>query len=121
MSLPFIEDHAYAEVKNDTINSTYKRRVPVIVYQSSHIGKYIKEGRGSSMNYRLGVISDTHGHEEAWEEALSLWGKIDGVLHAGDVLSNVSTGLEKMIRTSPFPVIISKGNCDHPGDEEIIA
>ena len=70
---------------------------------------------------RLGVIADTHGHEEAWEKALQIWGDVDGVLHAGDVLAaDVSTELAEMIRRAPFPVIISRGNCDPAGDEELL-
>jgi len=72
------------------------------------------------MENRLGIISDTHGHEEAWTDALRQWGRIDGVLHAGDVLSDVSTGLEEMIRTAPFPVVISRGNCDRTEHESVI-
>ena len=72
------------------------------------------------MDGRLGVISDTHGHEEAWRKALSRWGEIEGVLHCGDVLAEIATGLEEMIRDAPFPVIISRGNCDRPEDEALI-
>jgi len=78
------------------------------------------ESTGGNMKNRLGIISDTHGHEEAWTDALRQWGTIDGVLHAGDVLSDVSTGLEEMIRTAPFPVVISRGNCDYPEHESLI-
>ena len=61
------------------------------------------------MKRRLGLLSDTHGHEDAWMKASLLWGNsLDAVLHAGDVLSSdVDTGLAGMIRTAPFPVIIS--------------
>jgi putative phosphoesterase len=72
------------------------------------------------MNGRLGIISDTHGHEEAWKKALSRWGSVDGVLHCGDVLADIATELEEMIRGAPFPVIISRGNCDRPEDEALL-
>lgn len=72
------------------------------------------------MNGRLGIISDTHGHEEAWRHALVRWGPVDGVLHCGDVLAEIATGLEEMIRNASFPVIISRGNCDRPGDEILL-
>jgi len=71
---------------------------------------------------RLGLLSDTHGHEDAWIKASLLWGNsLDAVLHAGDVLSSdVDTGLAGMIRSAPFPVIISRGNCDYPEDEKLL-
>lgn len=71
---------------------------------------------------RLGLLSDTHGHGEAWIKASVLWGdSLDAVLHAGDVLSpDVDTGLAGMIRSAPFPVIISRGNCDAPEDEKLL-
>jgi hypothetical protein len=74
------------------------------------------------MKRRLGVIADTHGHEDAWEKALDLWGaSLDAILHAGDVLSSdIDTGLAGMIRSAPFPVIISRGNCDYPEDEKLL-
>lgn len=75
-----------------------------------------------SMKRRLGVLADTHGHEDAWVKASLLWGDApDAVLHAGDVLSSdVDTGLGGMIRSAAFPVIISRGNCDYPEDEKIL-
>ena len=72
------------------------------------------------MNKRLGVISDTHGEMEGWSRALGLWSRIDGVLHAGDVLSPGAEELADSIRTVPFPVIISKGNIDSPEDEGLL-
>ena len=72
------------------------------------------------MNKKLGVISDTHGGSEEWAQALEYWGTIDGVLHAGDVLSPGAEELANSIRTAPFPVIISRGNVDSPGDEELL-
>ena len=35
---------------------------------------------------RLGVMSDTHGSLPAWLDALMLFGSVEAVLHAGDVL-----------------------------------
>ena len=35
---------------------------------------------------RLGVMSDTHGSLQAWRQALAVFGRVDAVLHAGDVL-----------------------------------
>ncbi|WP_286847560.1 MULTISPECIES: YfcE family phosphodiesterase [Aminobacterium] len=68
---------------------------------------------------RLGVIADTHGHADAWEKALNIWGNIDAILHAGDVLkSNLNTGLAQCINASSVPVLIAKGNSDFPRDQE---
>ena len=69
---------------------------------------------------KLGVIADTHGGNEEWTQALGHWGKIDGVLHAGDVLSPGAEELADSIRTAPFPVIISRGNIDSARDEELL-
>ena len=38
------------------------------------------------MKGRIGVIADTHGDLDAWETALGLWGPVDLIVHAGDVL-----------------------------------
>ncbi len=38
------------------------------------------------MTGRMGVIADTHGDVEAWETAVRLWGPVDLIVHAGDVL-----------------------------------
>ena len=72
------------------------------------------------MKNRLGVIADTHGQNEAWVEAVCLWGEIDGVLHAGDVLSPEFSELAESIKSAPFPVIISRGNTDSPEDEDLL-
>lgn len=75
---------------------------------------------GNFMNKKLGVISDTHGENEGWTQAVELWGKIDGVLHGGDVLSPGAEELADSIRTAPFPVIISRGNIDSAEDEVLL-
>ena len=72
---------------------------------------------------KIGIISDTHGHEMAWQKA---WEKqfqnADMILHAGDILYHGPrnpmkedynpAGLVQRINTCPVPVIIARGNCD---------
>ena len=71
------------------------------------------------MSRRLGVIADTHGHADAWEKALKIWGDVEAILHAGDVLkSGIDTGLADLINISSVPVLIAKGNSDFPKDQE---
>lgn len=71
------------------------------------------------MSRRLGVIADTHGHADAWEKALNIWGDVEAILHAGDVLkSGVDTGLADMMNASSVPILIAKGNGDFSRDQE---
>ena len=76
---------------------------------------------------KIGIISDTHGHEMAWQKA---WEKqfqnADMILHAGDILHHGPrnpmkedynpAGLVQRINTCPVPVIIARGNCDSSVD-----
>ena len=76
---------------------------------------------------KIGIISDTHGHEMAWQKA---WEKqfqnADIILHAGDILYHGPrnpmkedynpAGLVQRINTCPVPVIIARGNCDSSVD-----
>jgi len=57
---------------------------------------------------RVAVISDTHGNIKAATQALSMAGKTDMVVHAGDYFSDAA----KLQRQSDVPVIGVKGNCD---------
>ncbi|HEY3373991.1 MAG TPA: phosphodiesterase [Candidatus Aquicultor sp.] len=71
---------------------------------------------------KIGLISDTHGDLTAWKKALSLFGKIDIALHAGDILSSgpfnprkpsyKPAELAEAINSASFPTIFAKGNCD---------
>lgn len=76
---------------------------------------------------KIGILSDTHGHEMAWANAFSRF--FDGaemILHAGDVLYHGPrnpmkadynpAGLVKRINTCTVPVVIAKGNCDSSVD-----
>ena len=76
---------------------------------------------------KIGIISDTHGHEMAWQKA---WEKqfqnAHMILHAGDILYHGPrnpmkedynpAGLVQRINTCPVPVIIARGNCDSSVD-----
>lgn len=76
---------------------------------------------------KIGIISDTHGHEMAWQKAFDkAFYNADMILHAGDVLYHGPrnpmkadynpAGLVEKINSCPVPVIIAKGNCDSSVD-----
>ena len=77
---------------------------------------------------RIGVISDTHGDQGAWEQALA--GPFAGaalILHAGDLLYHGPrnpmpshygpAGLAHALNQSPVPMVIARGNCDSDVDQ----
>mgnify|MGYP000967301163 CR=1 FL=1 len=71
---------------------------------------------------KIGIISDTHGHEMAWQTAFEKhFHDADLILHAGDVRNPMKSdynpaGLVARINASPVPVIIARGNCDSSVD-----
>ena len=76
---------------------------------------------------KIGIISDTHGHEGAWQTAFDkAFHDADMILHAGDVLYHGPrnpmkadynpAGLAERINKCTVPVIIAKGNCDSAVD-----
>lgn len=76
---------------------------------------------------KIGIISDTHGHEGAWQTAFAkAFHDADMILHAGDVLYHGPrnpmkadynpAGLVEKINSCPVPVVIAKGNCDSSVD-----
>lgn len=76
---------------------------------------------------KIGIISDTHGHEGAWQAAFAkAFHDADMILHAGDVLYHGPrnpmkadynpAGLVEKINNCPIPVVIAKGNCDSAVD-----
>jgi putative phosphoesterase len=75
---------------------------------------------------RIGIISDTHGSVRAWNSAVKLFGSVQAVLHAGDVLMHRYSGaftsdeLAEAINNFSSPVFISRGNCDLWGDETML-
>ena len=80
---------------------------------------------------KIGVISDTHGHEKRWAIAYEkIFKDEDLILHAGDVLYHGPrnpmledyhpAGLVNMINECPVPVVIAKGNCDSEVDQMVL-
>ena len=80
---------------------------------------------------KVGIISDTHGHEMRWTLAYEKFFKdADLIIHSGDVLYHGPrnpmledynpAGLAERINTSPVPVIIAKGNCDSEVDAMVL-
>ena len=76
---------------------------------------------------KIGIISDTHGHEGAWVRACEqFFTGADLILHAGDVAYHgprnpmrqtiIPMGLIERINASEIPVILAKGNCDSDVD-----
>ncbi len=83
------------------------------------------------MEGRLGIISDTHGNLRAWQAALAVWGEVDMILHAGDVLYHGPKNplpegygpreLSEAMNASPVPLLFAQGNCDAEEDAECSA
>lgn len=80
---------------------------------------------------KIGVISDTHGHEMRFAKACeNFFNDADLILHAGDVLYHGPrnpmledynpAGLAKRINESKISIIIAKGNCDSDVDQNVI-
>lgn len=79
---------------------------------------------------RIGVISDTHGNISAFRKALELWGDVDLIIHAGDVLYHPPRlgcgedydipGFADLLNNLQTPVIIAQGNCDPQVYEELL-
>ena len=80
---------------------------------------------------KVGIISDTHGHEERWAMAAEKFFKdADLIIHAGDVLYHGPrnpmledynpAGLAERINNSPVPVVIARGNCDSEVDAMVL-
>lgn len=81
---------------------------------------------------KIGIISDTHGHEKAFSDACEkFFGGAELILHAGDVLYHGPrnprkadynpAGLVSYINDIKIPVIIARGNCDSSVDESCLA
>ncbi|MDY3296746.1 phosphodiesterase [Selenomonas sp.] len=76
---------------------------------------------------KIGILSDTHGHEMAWADACDKFFKgAEMILHAGDVLYHGPrnprkadynpAGLVERINKCSVPVVIAQGNCDSSVD-----
>ncbi len=79
---------------------------------------------------KIGIISDTHGSRESWEDALDLFAGCELIFHAGDVLYHGPRnplpggydprGLAARINDCPVPVFIARGNCDADVDDLLL-
>ena len=80
---------------------------------------------------KIGVISDTHGHEAKFATACEkFFHDADLILHAGDVLYHGPRNpmledynpakLAQRINESTIPIIIARGNCDSDVDQNVI-
>jgi putative phosphoesterase len=79
---------------------------------------------------RIGVISDTHGHIEAWKKAENVWNGVDIIVHAGDVLYHPPRlqglpgydllAMVEALNSSVTPIVIAKGNVDPEVYEELL-
>lgn len=68
--------------------------------------------------FRIGVLSDSHGDFRSIERALGTLGRLDALIHAGDYYRDS----ERLTRLLDIPVIGVVGNCDaqrQPQDELI--
>lgn len=80
--------------------------------------------------HRIGVMSDTHGSFPAWRDALELFGTVDAVLHAGDVLYHgprnplpdgyTPSDLANAMRGYNGTLFIARGNCDAEVDQMVL-
>ncbi|MCS7234327.1 MAG: phosphodiesterase [Synergistetes bacterium] len=76
---------------------------------------------------RVGILSDTHGGLKAWEESLRLFGDVDLIIHAGDILyhgprnpfpeRHDPKGLAQAINSLQIPLLVARGNCDADVDQ----
>ena len=82
---------------------------------------------------KIGVISDTHGYEKRFAQAVEkFFTGTDMILHAGDVLNHGPNNpnckgddynpkaLANIINNSDIPIIICRGNCDSEVDQLVI-
>ena len=79
---------------------------------------------------RIGVISDTHGNINAFRKALELFGDVDTIIHAGDVLYHPPRhgcgddydiqAFVETLNNLDTPVVIAQGNCDPQVYEELL-
>ena len=80
---------------------------------------------------KIGVMSDTHGHELRFARAIEkIFPDADLILHAGDILYHGPRNpmledynpleLANRINKVKVPMIFSKGNCDSDVDQNVI-
>ena len=80
---------------------------------------------------KIGVISDTHGHEQRFAKAVEkFFHDADLIIHAGHVLYHGPRNpmledyspakLAQRINESKIPIVIARGNCDSDVDQNVI-
>ena len=80
---------------------------------------------------KIGVMSDTHGHELRFAKAVEkIFPDADLIMHAGDVLYHGPRNpmledynplnLANRINELKIPIIIARGNCDSDVDQNVI-
>ena len=80
---------------------------------------------------KIGVISDTHGHEQRFARAVEkFFGDADLIMHAGDVLYHGPRNpmledynpakLAERINACEAQVVIARGNCDSDVDQLVL-
>lgn len=79
---------------------------------------------------RIGVISDTHGSLSAWQAAISVFNRVDLIIHVGDVLyhgprnplpdGHAPKELAAVLNCSEIPLLFVRGNCDCEVDQMVL-
>jgi len=80
---------------------------------------------------KIGLIADTHGNLEGWQQAQKLaLGEADIIVHCGDVLYHgpkfspvagyAPAELAEAINQMPVPVLIARGNADSDVDQLVL-
>ncbi len=80
---------------------------------------------------RIGVMSDTHGGLDCWEEIMGgVFGDVDLILHAGDIFYHGirnplpqgynTQALAETINGTKTPLLLCRGNCDSEVDQLVI-
>ena len=65
---------------------------------------------------RVVIVSDSHGHLENVEKVIKKSGKLDMVIHLGDII-----GQDDILRSMcDCTVIIVRGNCDFNSENELV-
>lgn len=79
---------------------------------------------------RIGVISDTHGHIDAWRKAEKIFTGVDIIIHSGDILYHPPRlqglpgydlmAMVEALNSSEIPIVIARGNVDSEVYEELL-
>lgn len=79
---------------------------------------------------RIGIMSDTHGSSQAFEQAMNFLNDVDLLIHAGDVLYHGARNplpeghnpkeLAQQIEVLSVPIMMVKGNVDAEVDDWVL-